>query len=79
MRPCGQDACRASTILDNPREGVPSRAASGSPLQPPDRESRRGAGDRDEVQRMLGHASAAMTLDVYAGLFDDELDDVAVG
>lgn len=29
------------------------------------------------VQRMLGHASAALTLDVYAGLFDDELDDVA--
>ena len=29
------------------------------------------------VQRMLGHASAGMTLDVYAGLFDDELDDVA--
>jgi integrase len=29
------------------------------------------------VQRMLGHASAAMTLDVYAGPFDDELDDVA--
>ena len=26
---------------------------------------------------MLGHASAAMTLDVYAGLFDEELDDVA--
>ncbi|MFC7447904.1 tyrosine-type recombinase/integrase [Rhodococcus daqingensis] len=29
------------------------------------------------VQRMLGHASAAMTLDVYADLFDDDLDDVA--
>ena len=29
------------------------------------------------VQRMLGHASAVMTLDVYAGLFDDELDGVA--
>jgi integrase len=29
------------------------------------------------VQRMLGHASAAMTLDVYSGLFDSELDDVA--
>ena len=29
------------------------------------------------VQKMLGHASAAMTLDVYAGLFDDELDSVA--
>lgn len=29
------------------------------------------------VQRMLGHASAAMTLDVYADLFDDDLDMVA--
>lgn len=28
------------------------------------------------VQRMLGHASAAMTLDIYAGLFDDDLDAV---
>ena len=30
------------------------------------------------LQRMLGHASAAMTLDVYADLFDDDLDGVAV-
>jgi integrase len=29
------------------------------------------------VQRMLGHARAAMTLDTYADLFDDDLDDVA--
>jgi integrase len=29
------------------------------------------------VQRMLGHASAAMTLDVYADLFEDDLDSVA--
>jgi integrase len=29
------------------------------------------------VQRMLGHASAAMTLDVYADLFDTDLDSVA--
>ena len=29
------------------------------------------------VQRMLGHASAAMTLDVYSGMFDDDLDAVA--
>jgi integrase len=29
------------------------------------------------VQRMLGHKSAAMTLDVYADLFDDDLDAVA--
>jgi integrase len=29
------------------------------------------------VQRMLGHASAAMTLDVYADLFDDDLAGVA--
>jgi integrase len=29
------------------------------------------------VQRMLGHASAAMTMDVYSGLFDTDLDAVA--
>ncbi len=29
------------------------------------------------VQRMLGHASAALTLDTYADLFDDDLDAVA--
>jgi len=29
------------------------------------------------VQRMLGHASAAMTLDVYSGLFEDDIDQVA--
>lgn len=30
------------------------------------------------VQRMLGHATAAITLDTYAGLFDQDLDDVAL-
>ncbi|WP_367824049.1 MULTISPECIES: tyrosine-type recombinase/integrase [unclassified Microbacterium] len=30
------------------------------------------------VQRMLGHASAAMTLDTYADLLDDDLNSVAV-
>jgi integrase len=30
------------------------------------------------LQRILGHASAAMTLVVYADLFDDDLDSVAV-
>jgi len=29
------------------------------------------------IQQMLGHASAQMTLDRYAGLFDSHLDDVA--
>ncbi|WP_448642919.1 tyrosine-type recombinase/integrase [Geodermatophilus sp. URMC 63] len=29
------------------------------------------------VQRLLGHASAAMTLDVYSGSFDDDLNAVA--
>ena len=29
------------------------------------------------VQRMLGHASAAMTLDLYASLFDDDPEAVA--
>jgi hypothetical protein len=28
---------------------------------------------------MLGHSSAAMTLDVYAGLSGDDLDDLANG
>ena len=30
------------------------------------------------VQKMLGHASAAMTLDIYADLFDDDLEAVAI-
>lgn len=30
------------------------------------------------VQRMLGHKTASMTLDVYAGLFDQDLNDVAI-
>jgi integrase len=29
------------------------------------------------VQRMLGHAKASMTMDTYADLFEDDLDDVA--
>ena len=29
------------------------------------------------VQKQLGHASASMTLDVYASLFDGDLDEVA--
>jgi len=29
------------------------------------------------VQRTLGHATAAITLDTYAGLFDQDLDDLA--
>lgn len=29
------------------------------------------------VQKMLGHSSAAMTLDTYADLFEDDLDAVA--
>jgi integrase len=29
------------------------------------------------VQKMIGHASAAMTLDIYADLFDDDLEAVA--
>jgi integrase len=29
------------------------------------------------VQRMLGHASAKMTLDTYGSLFDEDLEDLA--
>ncbi len=38
----------------------------------------RSGGNVKVVQRMLGHASAATTLDVYSGLFDDDLDVVAL-
>ena len=31
----------------------------------------------EAVQRMLGHASAAMTLDVYSDMFDEDLDAVS--
>ena len=31
----------------------------------------------ESLQRMLGHAPAAMTLDVYADLFDDDSDAIA--
>jgi len=34
-------------------------------------------GNVKAVQRVSGHASAAMTLDVYAGLFGDEFDSMA--
>ena len=30
------------------------------------------------MQRMLGHAKASMTMDVYADLFDEDPDSVAV-
>jgi integrase len=30
------------------------------------------------VQKMLGHKSAAMTLDIYADLFDEDLESVAI-
>ena len=29
------------------------------------------------LQRMLGHGKASMTLDIYANLFDEDLDGVA--
>jgi integrase len=34
-------------------------------------------GNVKAIQKMLGHASAAMTLDIYADLFDDDLEAVA--
>ncbi|MCB1274530.1 MAG: tyrosine-type recombinase/integrase [Leucobacter sp.] len=37
-----------------------------------------GGANVKEVQRMLGRASAAMTLDVYADLSDDDLEAVSV-
>ncbi|MBU8578297.1 hypothetical protein [Brevibacterium luteolum] len=31
------------------------------------------------VQKLAGHASAKITLDTYAGLFDEDMDDIASG
>src|ERR1700745_1617637 len=70
----------------HPRSGWFAKAvtASGVPrCTPPDRRHPAASlavsagANVKAVQRMLGHASAAMTLDVYADLFDDDLDDVA--
>ena len=38
----------------------------------------RGGANVKAIQQMLGHASAAMTLDIDAGLFPDDLDAVAL-
>ena len=61
-------ACKAAGITDLTPHDLRHTAASLAIAS--------GASVKD-VQRMLGHASAAMTLDVYAGLYDDGLDDVA--
>lgn len=37
----------------------------------------RAGANANAIQRMLRHASAAMTLDTYGHLFDDDLDTVA--
>ena len=42
-------------------------------------DDREGLGPAEgQSHALLGHASASMTLDVYADLFDDDLDGVAV-
>jgi integrase len=60
-----------------------ARAAGVSPLTPHDLRDTAASlaisagANVKVVQRMLGHASAAMTLDTYAKLFNEDLDDVA--
>jgi integrase len=61
-QPPGHRGARAHPARAAPHRGV-ARAQAGANVK--------------AVQRMLGHASAAMTLDRYADLFDDDLDDVA--
>jgi integrase len=58
------------------RRGSPQHPHSRSISRSPRCEAARKANPK-VVQRMLGHASAAMTLDVYADLFDTDLDSVA--
>lgn len=64
------------------RPSLPSRRAR--PIRPHDLRHTaaslaiRGGANSKAVQRMLGHASAAMTLDVCAGRSTDDLDSVAI-
>jgi hypothetical protein len=57
---------------------IPAYSSGGGGEQWPQlqRDSSAGANVK-AVQKMLGHASAAMTLDIYADLFDDDLEAVA--
>lgn len=56
----------------------PSADCCGRPGMTP-HDLRHTAADADvkAVQRMLGHASAAMTMDLYGHLWDERLDSVA--
>ena len=58
----------------HPRE--PRTAVRHADISPGDRWDEAGANVK-AGQRMLGHASASMTLDIYADLFDDDLEAVA--
>jgi integrase len=59
-------------------DGSPSPSVTAHALRDPAASLAISAGANPKVvQRMLGHASAAMTLDVYADLFDADLATVA--
>jgi len=63
-RSAKKELCRPGLRVHDPRHTAASLGiASGANVK--------------AVQSMLGHASAAMTLDVYAGLFTDDMDAVA--
>src|SRR5687768_5703915 len=69
-------------VAQTPRVSVPARRPHLRPARSPGlRVWRPETGGSEPtspaVQKMLGHASAAMTLDVHSGLFDDDLDGVA--
>lgn len=66
---------RSPTMTNAPRRG-PNHAAIRTVGTLPLTSLSAGANVK-AVQRMLGHASAALTLDRYADLFDDDLDAVA--
>jgi integrase len=70
-RNSGRGTVRCLWVLVVP---TPHPMTYGTP--PPVWRCRRGANVK-AVQKMPGHASAAMTLDIYADLFDDDLEAVA--
>ena len=74
--PAGELA--AASLGPGGRRGRPRRALRRTTSDTPPRpwRSRSGASVK-HVQRMLGHKDAAMTLNVYASLFEDDLDAVS--
>jgi hypothetical protein len=64
-------SCAGKALLSGPQALLSVRRSTAASL------GVSAGGSIKAVQRMLGHASAKMTLDTYAGLFEDDLEILA--